>query len=122
MQLLLVRHGESIKNIEDRHGGSGAPLTPTGVEQILNMCAHVKKVYGQPSAVFYSNRIHVQESAEMISSLFQVPLLHDPRIEPMYLGVLDGLSRVEAARLHPRAAASLEQWRETGRDLDKLEI
>ncbi len=122
MNIMLVRHGESIKNIEDRHGGAGAPLTSIGIEQILRVCGQIASDHGHPSVIFCSSRVHILESARLMADFLNVPLVQDSRIEPMYLGVIDGLSRAEAARTYPDAAEALESWRATGKGLEKLAI
>ena len=65
-------------------------------------------------SIYYSDAIQAFQTAEMISSHFNVPIINDNRIKPLDMGCVAGLSRDEAQQMYPEAAGRLDMWR-TGR-------
>jgi broad specificity phosphatase PhoE len=139
--MLLVRHGEALKNLEDRSGGAGTPLTPEGRRQMAAVpgqvavlgrgAAHDRGVEpgagqrlpsARPEVIYYCERTQVEESARILAEAWSVPMLADRRIEPLYLGVLDGLSRQAALERDRETASALDAWRRGHRSLAGLEI
>jgi probable phosphoglycerate mutase len=62
------------------------------------------RVWTEPTA-------HAADSARIVGQGLGVSVSLEPRLRGIDLGVLAGLSREEAARRYPAAAASLEAWR-----------
>ncbi|MEO0127648.1 MAG: histidine phosphatase family protein [candidate division WOR-3 bacterium] len=121
--IALIRHGESIKNIEDRHGGIGASLTAKGREEIAFCINYINQINSKSKCVvYYSNKPQLRESAEIIANSLSADLIVDSRIRPLYLGVLDGLSREEALNLHPETAILMERWRKGEIEISGLKI
>ncbi|GAA2798277.1 histidine phosphatase family protein [Saccharopolyspora taberi] len=120
--MVFLRHGHSQKNALDRHGGPGLPLTGQGRDQVRDVAKELASSFGTPSRVFFCDRVHIEETARLLADSFGVAHDSDERIRPMGLGVLDGLSRAEAAEKYPEAADSLQRWRELGRGLERLNI
>jgi len=111
MKLILIRHGESYKNIEDRHGGVGNNLTNLGRKQIIEFRSKLKDLTLTPIQIFHSNVPQTYESAELLAIDLKCPLIFDERIKPLNIGLLDGLSREEASSQFPQIASLMELWR-----------
>ena len=123
MKIILIRHGEAVKNLRDCHGGAGTELTRQGQFQNRIAAKKATEIYdGKPIVVFYSGRQHIIETANFLSSFWAVSMVMDNRVAPLYLGVLDGLSRAEAIQQYPEAALSLERWRRHEGNIDKITI
>jgi broad specificity phosphatase PhoE len=122
MRLTLLRHGESIKNLEDRHGGVGKGLTDRGRTQIINFTDIIKPFTVAPIRVFHSNIIQTSETAEIIGKNLNCPIIYDDRIKPLNIGLLDGLSREEASLKFPEIAKLMEAWRNGEIEINQLKI
>lgn len=122
MKLILLRHGESIKNVEDRHGGAGNGLTELGEEQIERFCSVFNRIFGQPTSITCSNTLQVIESATIISKKFGCSFQIDDRLFPLDLGVLSGLSKIEASEQYPDVAQLMESWRKGNIEIRELII
>ncbi len=88
----------------------------------MDVGTEILREYGRPSRIFFSPRVQIEETASILASFFGVDHQADPRISPMGLGVLEGLSREEAAMKFPAAARSLERWRQDGSGIERLAI
>lgn len=94
----------------------------TGRKQIEDVAAQLRRDYGYPSRIFFAQRVQIAETASIFAKFFGIEHRADARISPMNLGVLEGLSRAEAAERYPAAAQSLEQWRKYGVGIERLSI
>lgn len=100
MKILLIRHGETTGDIEDRYGGSyDDHLTEKGQGQLRETAqclsgAQIDKLYS-------STLIRAKESANIINSVLKTQLeLLDGLRERDY-GVLGGLTKSEAKEKYP---------------------
>jgi len=111
--LVLVRHGQAIKNLERRHGGSGTPLTDTGQEQVLRLARKIADLGLRPKAILYTDRPQCDETAEILKERFSVPGSEVGRLEmkPYSLGVIAGLSEDECHQQFPELARRMDRYR-----------
>ena len=109
--ILLLRHAEAIKNVEDRHGGAGTELTPAGRGQCGRLVEFARQRGTPPYAVEACGTPQIWETATEIAKSLGVDPRRDDRIRGLDLGVLAGLSRQEAASLWPEESEMLERWR-----------
>jgi len=109
---ILLRHGESYKNVKDKHGGEGTNLTNNGIKQINNFINYLKdqNLINQYK-IYHSNKKQVFHTAQLLSELLNTSLIFDERINPLYLGALDDLSTKDALELYPEPASLMECWR-----------
>lgn len=100
-QLILVRHGQSTWNLENRFTGwADIDLTPTGIEQSLS-AGRLLKEAGYEFDIAYTSVLkrairtlwHIQDSMD----LMWVPVVHSWRLNERHYGALTGLSKVETA-------------------------
>jgi 2,3-bisphosphoglycerate-dependent phosphoglycerate mutase len=100
-QLILVRHGQSAWNLENRFTGwADIDLTPTGVEQSLNAGKLLREA-GYEFDIAYTSVLkrairtlwHIQDSMD----LMWVPVVHSWRLNERHYGGLTGLNKAETA-------------------------
>lgn len=125
MNFFFVRHAESYKSVESRHGGQGRPLTEQGkadVAEIITFLENIENVKFDNTTINCSDRIQVLETAKLMADKKQVPYVVENSLRNIYLGVLDGLSDSEAFEKYPTIAANLQKWRNGLIDLDDVSI
>jgi broad specificity phosphatase PhoE len=111
--ILLIRHGEATKNLEDRYGGAGTGLTKQGINQCFETGNYIRATYScpRPWTIIGHEVSQVRETAMVIGTLLGVEPRLDPRLRGIHLGVLSGLSSAEAVHRWPAAARNLDEWR-----------
>lgn len=100
MRLILVRHGQTDWNLEQRMQGQlDIPLNETGREQAVAL--------GKRLALWAVDRVYVspleraRETAALALAGRHVPLTVDARLSEIYLGRLQGMTVQKAAPLFP---------------------
>ncbi len=100
-QLILVRHGESAWNLENRFTGwVDIDLTPTGVQQSLS-AGKLLRDAGYEFDLAYTSVLkrairtlwNIQDSMD----LMWVPVVHSWRLNERHYGALTGLNKAETA-------------------------
>ncbi len=100
-QLVLIRHGESAWNLENRFTGwADVDLTPKGVEQALAAGENLRKA-GYEFDLAYTSVLrrairtlwHVQDAMD----LMWIPVVHSWRLNERHYGALTGLNKAETA-------------------------
>jgi len=100
MKLLLIRHGETTGDLEDRYGGSyDDHLTDTGRGQLAQTAVQIAD--NGIEIIFHSPLIRARESAEIISEANGVPIKQWGGLEERHYGVLTGLTKQEALEKYP---------------------
>ncbi len=102
MKLLLIRHGETTGDIEDRYGGSyDDHLTERGREQLKATAESV--IDKGIEIIFHSPLTRARESAEVIAESVGCPIKQWDGLEERHYGVLTGLTKQEALEKYPDA-------------------
>jgi broad specificity phosphatase PhoE len=112
--VVLIRHGEAFKNLQDRHGGGDPRLTAAGRAQCLSIRRHLddEGLVGRSRAlVLCHEAAQVLETVRACDLAKVASVEHCNGLRAISLGELSGLSRTEAATRYPAAAARLEGWR-----------
>jgi 2,3-bisphosphoglycerate-dependent phosphoglycerate mutase len=100
-QLVLIRHGESAWNLENRFTGwADVDLTPKGAEQALAAGQSLKKA-GYEFDIAYTSVLrrairtlwHIQDAMD----LMWIPVVHSWRLNERHYGALTGLNKAETA-------------------------
>jgi len=100
-QLVLIRHGESAWNLENRFTGwADVDLTPKGAEQALAAGQNLKKA-GYEFDIAYTSVLrrairtlwHIQDAMD----LMWIPVVHSWRLNERHYGALTGLNKAETA-------------------------
>jgi broad specificity phosphatase PhoE len=102
-QITLLRHGQSIGNIEGRYQGQADfPLTETGVAQAQALAegwAREGKIF---DGIITSPLMRARQTAEIIAKVLDLPLEEDPIWKERDNGVMAGLRPEEAQIKSPR--------------------
>ena len=112
-QLVLIRHGESVWNLENRFTGwTDVELTPTGVAQAQNAGRLLK------AACFDFDVAYTSVLKRAIHTLWQtldsmdrtwLPVVHHWRLNERHYGALQGLNKADMAKQY--GDAQVLQWR-----------
>ncbi|WP_127508276.1 histidine phosphatase family protein [Paenibacillus humicus] len=101
MDILIVRHGESVADIEERmEGRANYPLTDKGRGQAVRAAQWIATHF-QPVAVFTSPLSRAVECAEIIAKTVGIKVTKDDNLLDWNHGVLAGMLRSEAATKYP---------------------
>jgi 2,3-bisphosphoglycerate-dependent phosphoglycerate mutase len=112
-KLVLIRHGESTWNLENRFTGwTDVPLTPTGVAQ-AQQAGRLLKAEGYDFDVAYTSVLrravwtlwHCLDQMERT----WLPVEHDWRLNERHYGALQGLNKADMAREYGEEQVML--WR-----------
>ncbi|MFZ5558237.1 MAG: histidine phosphatase family protein [Pseudomonadota bacterium] len=96
-ELVVVRHGETTWNQEGRmQGHLDSPLNAAGVEQAEAVAARLAT---EAFAALYSSDLgRAFATARRIAARSGHRVVADPRLRERHLGVLQGLTRIDASR------------------------
>lgn len=104
MEILLMRHGQSLADLEDRHEGrADFPLTKLGEEQAALAALWINEHY-PPDRILTSPLQRAFKTATLVAQLTGAPLSQEAELMEWNNGLLAGLLREEAARLYPLPA------------------
>jgi len=105
MKILLIRHGETTGDIEDKYGGAyDDHLTDLGREQ-LEITA--KKLVGTNIDIMFSSTlIRARESVEIINNTVGTKIEFVEGLRERNYGILGGLTKTEALEKYPEAVES----------------
>jgi broad specificity phosphatase PhoE len=104
MALLLVRHGETVWNLEGRYQGRlDSPLTQQGVAQADSIGRLVSQLPEFSAAEIVSSPLgRAYRTAEIICSHRSRPSFRtDDRLQEISIGSWDGLTRHDIDRMYP---------------------
>ena len=103
-EIILIRHGETLFNVEGRmQGHSNSPLTDTGIRQAK---ATSKALAGETFDAAYSSPLgRARETAEIILNGHNCKLFFEEDLQERNLGVFQGLTAEEAAARFPEEYA-----------------
>ncbi len=101
-KLVLIRHGESTWNLENRFTGwTDVALTPTGVEQAIQ-AGRLLKAEGYEFDVAYTSVLKraiwtLWHALDQMDRTW-LPVVNDWRLNERHYGALQGLNKAETAR------------------------
>jgi 2,3-bisphosphoglycerate-dependent phosphoglycerate mutase len=98
-EFLLIRHGETIWNVEGRfQGQQDSPLTPLGIAQAAAAAVHVRTY--APTALYSSDLTRTLQTAQPIADATGLTIIHEPALRERNLGIFEGLTHAEAEMRH----------------------
>ncbi|MCA1554742.1 MAG: histidine phosphatase family protein, partial [Chloroflexi bacterium] len=104
-RFILVRHGESTWNSEERiQGWLDPPLSQRGVQQAELVGERLRTE--TIDAVYASPQERARATAEHIARHHALPVQLDDRLREQFLGALQGLTTAEIASRFPERTAS----------------
>jgi broad specificity phosphatase PhoE len=122
LKLILIRHAECHKNIKGIHGGAiGEELTSKGISQSKAIAIEINK-RNDISNIYYTPVVQAKQTAEYISLTTGIPAFHCNLIKPLNLGVISGISVLDASLRFPRFTESMDGWRRGELELCDLKI
>lgn len=109
-KLVLVRHGQSLWNLEDRFTGwVDVPLTDAGREEARGAA---KRLSGMPLDVAYTSTLNrAQETLQLIIDTLAVslPVIRDQALNERHYGDLQGLNKARTAEKYGKEQVHI--WR-----------
>ncbi len=108
MRLIVVRHGETRYNLEDRlTGQSDIPLNLLGERQATLVGAFLATE--QVDVIVSSDLQRARKTAMVVAAYHDLPVEEDPAIREMSLGNWEGKTMAEVAVTEPE---QLQRWRD----------
>ena len=102
--LILIRHGESQWNIENRFTGwVDVPLAPTGIAESHRAAAEIKKENLDIDIVYTSTLKRAIKTAWNVledNDIMHTPVIQDWRLNERMYGALQGLDKTETVEKH----------------------
>lgn len=122
--IILMRHGESQKNLRLKHGGFGAELTAKGCNEVLDNTLLLKKLKLDrlPNVFYYKGVTQIDETVRILSNVLTCNIIITNEIKPISLGVLDDLSENDARNKFPTVFERLHKWRKGLIDIKAVRI
>jgi len=109
MELLLIRHGESVGNTEGRiQGQADFPLTERGREQACALAERLSHEEWAISTIYASDLLRAAQTAEILAASVDAPIIFDTRLREYDAGVLNGVVWNEIEHLHPEIWCGLQ--------------
>lgn len=103
-KFLIIRHGQSTANLEERYAGwYDAPLTELGRKQAAITTDYILKNY-HVDAVYSSDLIRAVETVKEIAALANVPLVKEKALREIDGGEWERKQVEEIAREYPEQA------------------
>ncbi len=109
-KLILVRHGQSLWNLEDRFTGwVDVPLTAKGEEEARNAGLKLKGI--SIDVAYTSNLQRAQNTLRLITESMgvQIPTIRDEALNERHYGELQGLNKARTAEKY--GAEQVHIWR-----------
>jgi len=105
-RLILVRHGETVWNLEAKlQGQDDSALTPLGITQGRAFAERLSRYHF--SARYASDLGRTLRTAELVRETTGHDIRCDARLRERHLGIFQGLSRAEAQEKFPEEFARL---------------
>lgn len=102
MKILLIRHGETTGDIEDRYGGVyDDSLTEKGRGQLQETAKRLTGIH--VDKLYCSTLKRAKESAEIINATLGIEVEYLDNLRERDYGVLGGLTKAEALQKYPEA-------------------
>lgn len=99
-QLILIRHSESVWNLEGKfQGHRDSPLTKTGIAQARAVAQRLSSV--SFAALYSSDLGRAHNTSKIIAESCSCHTIVDERLRERNLGIFEGLSREELQSVYP---------------------
>ena len=116
VRVLLVRHGETVWNQENRwQGQADTPLSETGYDQARQLARRLQNEERPIRAIYTSDLSRARDTADILGQVLGVTPLETAAWREMDIGTWSGLTTSEVATRHAEEWARLRQ----GEDLPR---
>lgn len=106
MNIILVRHGKTCWNVENRYQGQkDVPLSEEGRRQAKLLARHLEglKQAFPVNVIWSSDLSRALETARLIAEELQLAVIPHPGLREINFGVWEGHTADEVARLYPES-------------------
>lgn len=102
MELLLIRHGQSVANAEGRiQGQFDSPLSEQGRAQARALARRLQREGWSLAAIYASDLSRAAETAGIVAAVLEAPLTLDARLREYDCGVLTNIVWTDVESLYP---------------------
>ena len=107
-EILLIRHGETVWNLQRRmQGQQDSPLTPLGLQQARQVARRLRAV---PHAALYTSDLgRAHQTARCIADETKHEIVSEPGLRERSFGIFEGLTNAELEVRHPDLHALFEK-------------
>lgn len=117
-RLIIVRHGESLYNLERRYTGqTDVPLTEKGITQAKITAEYVLKNY-KIDTVYSSDLSRAVDTARPVAEPLGHTIKTDPRLREIFAGRWQGLLFSEVKEVYKEEYELYQRDKNVGRTLD----
>lgn len=107
MKVIIVRHGETEWNLEDRAMGQlDSPLTPNGIRQIYALANRLH--YCSFTTLYSSDLGRAAQTANIIASICDKKVILNSELREWNLGIFQGLTVPEMHKKFPQERQDFE--------------
>jgi len=106
MRLFIIRHGETVANVENRYlGYTDSPLTALGQRQAEELAERL--LLQNPEVIFHSDLPRAISTALPLISRICVPVFSDSRLRELSFGQIEGLNYTQAMKAYIK---DMQEW------------
>ncbi|MEM8613232.1 MAG: histidine phosphatase family protein [Cyanobacteria bacterium P01_H01_bin.105] len=107
LKLLLIRHGESVGNVEGcLEGQTSTALSANGKRQAQQLSTYLQS-YPQPLCICSSPLQRATETASYLAAIANCSLQLESDLQELHQGIFQGLTWAEASHRYPQICATL---------------
>ncbi len=112
MKLFLIRHGEAIKNVQNRHGqfANDLGLTEQGILDCKAIAVEIKKLFPVIHKIYTSEAKPAVETAGILSQSLNTKVIVLNNFKSLHYGIVCGLSTEEVRNLFPDISRQIELY------------
>ncbi|ESA35898.1 phosphoglycerate mutase [Leptolyngbya sp. Heron Island J] len=108
LKLLLIRHAESVGNIDGRlEGQMSTSLSRNGQWQTAQLANYLYQHQPPPTCLYSSPLQRATETAQPLALRIGCPLRLDMGLQELHQGIFQGLTWAEASHRYPQICAAL---------------
>ena len=101
MEVLVIRHGQSVADIENRcEGNADFALTDLGIQQAQSAARWIA-AHCPPQMIFSSPLRRAAQTAEILGNTLNISINYDDSLCEMNIGIWAGLKKEEAFQKFP---------------------
>jgi broad specificity phosphatase PhoE len=121
--IVLLRHAKAIKNEQNRHGGKGSELVEgvsTEIQFVSNQL--LQQFSTRFDYILYTTRTQCEQTAKKLGKFLNTNIIELQGLDPISLGIVEGMSEDEVAKLYPQISIQLRRWRNLEIEINQLSI
>ena len=120
--IVLLRHATAMKNLQGIHGGKGTDLIEPATSEIYDIGNRLLQLPILFETIIHTPRQQCMQTAQLLSKLLNVKFIELQELEPISLGIVDGLSDQEVTNKYSEIGEKLAKWRNGEIEINQLEI